>query len=211
MAMTQPDTISLDEERPESLEAIGEAIGGCRRCPIGCNGTDAVMGEGPRTARLMIVGEQPGDSEEREGRPFVGPAGRLLDEHLARAGIDRSRAYLTNAVKHFKFVQRGKRRMHQTPTAREIDICRWWLDGERRLVRPRHILALGASAARGVLGRTTSIGRQRDAPVVGEDHTVWVTVHPSFLLRVPTEREREENRFQADLARLAKALAAEKA
>jgi uracil-DNA glycosylase family protein len=169
------------------------------------------MGEGPGSAALMIVGEQPGDVEEQQGRPFVGPAGRLLDEHLERAAIDRRSVYVTNAVKHFKFEPRGKRRMHKTPSAREIDICRWWLDGERGLIRPRHILALGASAARGVLGRTASIGRERGEPILGEDSTIWLTVHPSFLLRVPDNREREEERFQADLQKLSAALAKETA
>jgi DNA polymerase len=196
----------FEQDRPTSLKAVGEAIDACRRCPIGCNGTDAVMGEGPKSAALMIVGEQPGDVEEQRGRPFVGPAGRLLDEHLERAGIDRRAVYVTNAVKHFKFEPRGKRRMHKTPTAKEIDICRWWLDGERGLIRPRHILALGASAARGVLGRTASIGKERGAPIAGADATVWVTVHPSFLLRVPDNREREEEKFQADLQKVAAVL-----
>ena len=123
------------EERPTTLKAIGEAIRQCRRCEIGCNGTSAVMGEGPQSASLMIVGEQPGDSEEAQGRPFVGPAGKLLRAHLEDAGIDERAAYVTNAVKHFKFTQRGKKRLHQSPTAKEIDICRWWVDGERELVK----------------------------------------------------------------------------
>ena len=205
--MVEQGATLFEEVRPKSLKAISEAIDDCRRCPIGCNGTDAVMGEGPKAAGLMIVGEQPGDVEEQQQRPFVGPAGRLLDKHLQQAGIDRGETYLTNAVKHFKFVQRGKRRLHKTPTAREIDICRWWLDGERGLIRPRHVLAMGASAARGVLGRSTSIGRERGEPIAGEDCTIWVTVHPSFLLRVPDNREQEEEKFQADLQRVAAAMA----
>ncbi len=135
-------------DRPESLSGIGEAIHACRRCPIGCNGTRAVMGEGAKDAALMIVGEQPGDVEEQEGRPFVGPAGRLLTAHLEKAGVVRDQAYVTNAVKHFKFTPRGKRRLHQSPAAGEIDICRWWLDGERELIKPRVILALGERLAR---------------------------------------------------------------
>jgi DNA polymerase len=206
-AMVEQGATLFDADRPASLEAIGEAIGACSRCPIGCNGTRAVMGEGLPLTKLMIVGEQPGDTEEQQSRPFVGPAGRLLDEHLEQAGIDRAEVYVTNAVKHFKFVQRGKRRLHQTPTAKEIDICRWWLDSERALVRPRHILALGASAARGLLGRTASIGRERGAAIAREDATTWLTVHPSFLLRVPENREREEEKFQADLRTVAVALA----
>lgn len=207
--MVRKGAALFGDDPPESLEAIGQGIDACRRCPIGCNGTRAVMGEGPGAARLMIVGEQPGDVEERSGRPFVGPAGELLDAHLAGAGIARGEAYVTNAVKHFKFTPRGKRRLHQTPTAGEIDICRWWLDGERGIIRPRHILALGASVARGLLGRTASIGRERGRPVAAGDATLWITVHPSFLLRVPENREREEARFQADLRQLAVAMAAD--
>lgn len=203
----QGEALFAEAERPSSLDAIGQAIQACRRCPIGCNGTRAVMGEGRKSAPLMIVGEQPGDHEEQQGRPFVGPAGRLLDEHLEQAGIDRRSVYVTNAVKHFKFEPRGKRRLHKTPTAKEIDICRWWLDGERGLLRPRHILALGASAARGILGRTASIGRERGTPIAGADATIWVTVHPSFLLRVPDNRAVEEEKFQSDLQRVAAALA----
>lgn len=190
---------------PTSLEAVATGISACRRCAIGCNGTRAVMGEGPARADLMIVGEQPGDTEEREHRPFVGPAGQLLDAALAAAGVDRASAYVTNAVKHFKFEPRGKRRLHQTPTAGEIDLCRWWLDGERALVKPKVILALGASGARGLLGRTPSIGRERGQALSQADGTlVWLTAHPSYLLRLDGEaREREHGRFAADLAGLA--------
>ncbi|MBB6192519.1 DNA polymerase [Sphingobium wenxiniae] len=198
----------IEEEPPATLEEIAHAIGACRRCPIGCNGTRAVPGEGPARTRLMIVGEQPGDKEEQAGRPFVGPAGRLLDAHLARAGLDRARLYLTNAVKHFKFVPRGKRRLHQSPTAGEIDICRWWLDSERRLLRPQVILALGASAGRAFLARTPAVGKERGAPMELADGTpLWLTVHPSYLLRLKDEaRAREEERFQSDLRGLASSL-----
>ena len=197
-----------DTQRPASLAAIGADIQICRRCPIGCNSTRAVAGEGPQRAPLMIVGEQPGDTEEMEGRPFVGPAGRLLRAALERSGIDESAAYVTNAVKHFKFSPRGKRRIHETPTAREIDICRWWLDSERQLIQPRLILALGASAARGVLGKTVSIGRQRGQPVaLTEDAELWVTAHPSYLLRLRDDaRERESERFAEDLKAVAERL-----
>ncbi|MEE4451141.1 UdgX family uracil-DNA binding protein [Novosphingobium resinovorum] len=196
------------ETPPASLSAVAEGIARCRRCAIGCNGTRAVVGEGPASAGLMIIGEQPGDTEEREGRPFVGPAGQLLDAALATAGVDRARAYVTNAVKHFKFAPRGKRRLHQAPTAGEIDMCRWWLDAERALVRPRVILALGASSARGLLGRTPAIGRERGQAIALPDGgTIWLTAHPSYLLRLDGEaREREHGRFAQDLAGLARLL-----
>lgn len=192
-------------ERPQSLGAIGEAILGCRRCEIGCNGTRAVMGEGPASAALMIVGEQPGDTEEEQGRPFVGPAGRLLRSHLEEAGISDERTYVTNAVKHFKFVPRGKRRLHQNPTAKEIDICRWWLDGERALVQPRLILALGASAARSLLGKTVSVQKVRgESHLLDDGSELWITTHPSYLLRLQDHgRAEEEAKFANDLRRVA--------
>jgi DNA polymerase len=196
-------------ERPETLAAIGTAIAACRRCPIGLLDNHAVMGEGPRDADLMIVGEQPGDQEDLAGRPFVGPAGQVLDDHLQRAGIDRQAAYVTNAVKHFKFTPRGKRRLHQSPTAKEIDICRWWVDGERALVQPRLVLALGASAARGMLGRTVSITKARGVPQPLDDGSeLWVTAHPSYLLRLDgAARDEQERLFAADLAAVARRLA----
>ncbi|MFS0849247.1 UdgX family uracil-DNA binding protein [Novosphingobium panipatense] len=211
-AMIATGTSLFEQENaPSSLEAIAEGIVQCRRCPIGCNGTRAVMGEGPPDARLMIVGEQPGDTEERESRPFVGPAGQLLDKAMQEAGVERQSAYVTNAVKHFKFTPRGKRRLHQNPTAGEIDICRWWLDGERTLIKPKVILALGASGARGLLGRTPSIGKERGRAITQPDGTlVWLTAHPSYLLRLDGEaREREHGRFADDLAGLARVLATE--
>ncbi len=193
---------------PASLTDVAEGISTCRRCPIGCNGTRAVAGEGPTQARLLILGEQPGDTEEKQGRPFIGPAGAVLDTHLAEAGIDRNAAYLTNAVKHFKFAPRGKKRLHQNPSAREIDHCRWWLDAERALVRPDWILALGASAGRALLGRTPSVGRERGAPIALPDGSqMLLTTHPSYLLRLEGEaRERETARFVQDLNVLAEAL-----
>jgi DNA polymerase len=196
-------------ERPKSLKAIDEAIHVCRRCPIGLLDNEAVMGEGPRSTALMIVGEQPGDQEDLVGRPFVGPAGKVLDAHLERAGIDRRDIYVTNAVKHFKYVQRGKRRLHQSPTAKEIDICRWWNEAERAVVKPKVILALGASAARGLLGKTTSIAKARGHPHPLEDGgELWVTVHPSYLLRLKdTMKVEQERLFAADIAAVAERLA----
>jgi DNA polymerase len=205
------DKGSLDfGERPASLSGIAGAIQACCRCPIGCNGTRAVAGEGRADAALMIVGEQPGDVEEQEGRPFVGPAGRLLRSHAEHAGLPMAEAYVTNAVKHFKFEPRGKRRLHQSPTAREVDVCRWWLDGERDLVRPRVILALGASAARGLLGRTVSVQKVRGEPHPLDDGAeLWITTHPSYLLRLQDEgRATEERRFAEDLATVAARLRA---
>lgn len=196
------------EDSPASLPEIARQISACRRCPIGCNGTRALGGEGPAQARLMIVGEQPGDQEEQSGHPFIGPAGRLLNAHLAAAGINRTDAYVTNAVKHFKFTPTEKRRLHQSPTSGEIDICRWWLDAERRIVTPRMILALGASAARGVLGRTPSIGRERGQVIPQADgNQVFITIHPSYLLRLDGEsKERETEKFRADLLQAASLL-----
>ncbi|GMM94235.1 UdgX family uracil-DNA binding protein [Qipengyuania sp. MTN3-11] len=190
------------EERPETLAAIDKAIHACRKCPIGELDNHAVMGEGPQDAALMIVGEQPGDQEDQVGRPFVGPAGQLLDVHLEKAGIDRQASYVTNAVKHFKYVQRGKRRLHQSPAAKEIDTCRWWIESERAIVQPKLVLAMGASAARGMLGKTVSISKARGSPIPLEDGSeLWITAHPSYLLRLDgTARVEQERLFDADLA-----------
>ncbi len=191
-----------ERARPATLAEVAQGAAACHDCPIAECGTRAVAGEGPPQAPLMIVGEQPGDQEDIMGRPFVGPAGQLLDQHLASAGIDRSAAYVTNAVKHFKFVAKGKHRLHQSPTAKEIDTCRWWLEAERAAVRPRIVLALGASAARGLLGRTVSVNHTRGAPIRLDDGAeLWVTVHPSYLLRLEGAAQAEQAaRFAADLA-----------
>ncbi len=196
------------DERPETLPAIAKAIEACRKCPIGELHNQAVMGEGPSDALLMIVGEQPGDREDQTGRPFVGPAGQLLDNHLQAAGIDRASAYVTNTVKHFKYVQRGKRRIHQSPAAKEIDTCRWWIEAERAIVQPQLILALGASAARGVLGKTVSISKVRGAAIdLDNGCELWITAHPSYLLRLDGEgRDTQTRLFDADLAAVRKRL-----
>ena len=198
--MVEKGALEFDE-RPETLAAIDKAISACRKCPIGLLDNHAVMGEGPQDAALMIVGEQPGDQEDIKGRPFVGPAGQLLDDHLQTAGIDRSAAYVTNAVKHFKYVQRGKRRIHQSPAAKEIDTCRWWMESERAIVQPKLVLAMGASAARGMLGKTVSISRARGAPIQLEDGSeLWVTAHPSYLLRLDgAARDEQVRLFDNDL------------
>jgi len=187
----------------DSLPRIAELIQRCRRCDLGRCATQGVPGEGPSSARLMIVGEQPGDSEDLSGRAFVGPAGQMLDRALSEAGAPRDRAYVTNAVKHFKFEPRGKRRLHKTPNTREVEACRWWLDQERSFVRPRLILALGATAAFSVLGRPVPIGKSRGQLFPLEDQAqAMVTMHPSFLLRLPDEAQRRDayRRFVEDLA-----------
>jgi len=191
----------------DTLDDLARAVGGCTRCPLHCNATQAVVGEGPAAARIMLVGEQPGDREDLEGRPFVGPAGQVLNEALAEAGLDRQRLFLTNAVKHFKFEPRGKRRLHQNPTTGEIDICRWWLDKERALVQPDLIVTLGGSALRGVTGKSMSIASMRGAVhELGGGTKLIATIHPSFLLRLPDRVRVAEERaaFVADLARVRK-------
>ena len=213
-AMVAQGAALFTDQRPASLTAIAEGIAACRRCEIGCTGTRAVAGEGPQSARLMIVGEQPGDSEELAGRPFIGPAGQLLRAHLGQSGIDPAASYVTNAVKHFKFTLqavpgRGKRRLHQNPSAKEIDLCRWWVEGERELIRPRLVLALGASAARSVLGKTVSVQQVRGQAIALDDGSeLWITTHPSYLLRLEDQpRAIEEARFAADLRGVATRLA----
>jgi DNA polymerase len=189
----------------DPLADLGVAIRGCRDCPLWQPATQAVCGEGPADAAVMLVGEQPGDTEDLAGRPFVGPAGRLLDRALAEAGLSRERLYLTNAVKHFKFEPRGKRRLHKTPGAGEIARCRGWLDREIALVRPRVLVALGASAARALLGRSVRIEEARGAALALGPTRMLVTVHPAYLLRLPDEARRaaDYDRFVQDLRRAA--------
>jgi len=185
-----------------ALTAAAEDASACRRCPLGDPATQTVFGEGPAGAPLLFIGEQPGDQEDVIGRPFVGPAGQILDRALEEAGIDRRTIYITNAVKHFKFTPRGTRRIHQTPETPEIQICRFWLDVERVQQRPRLTILMGATAARAMLGRPVTIGRERGRPFRLPDGSLgFITVHPSFLLRVPDEesRAREYAAFVADL------------
>jgi probable DNA metabolism protein len=185
--------------------ALREEAKGCTRCPLFRDATQTVFGEGPLEARILFVGEQPGDQEDLAGRPFIGPAGQLFDKALAEAGIDRAATYVTNAVKHFKFERRDKRRIHQKPDGGEIAACRWWIEQERALVRPAVTVALGATAARSLLGKVVTIGALRGAAHRLEDGTeAWVTVHPSFLLRVRDDREAEYARFVEDLRRVAR-------
>lgn len=186
----------------KSTRELPEAINACRRCMLWKTATQGVPGEGKSPSRLMLVGEAPGDSEDLQGHPFVGPAGAMLDRALEEAGLDRKSVYVTNAVKHFKFEPRGKRRLHVKPSPGEIQACNWWLEEELRLVSPKLVIALGATAARALLGRVVTIAQTRGAPLQLSDTTrLWVTIHPSFLLRIPEEaRKRTEyQRFVQEL------------
>jgi DNA polymerase len=189
-----------------TLASLREAAAGCRACDLWRRGTQTVFGEGARQAEVMLVGEQPGNDEDLTGRPFVGPAGKLLDRALAEAGIDRARAYVTNVVKHFKWEPRGKRRIHARPNALEIAACRPWLEAELAVVRPKVLVCLGATAAQALLGRTFRVTRQRGAFVASAlAPRVTATVHPSAILRAPDDlaRRMEMERFVADLRRVA--------
>lgn len=170
---------------PSSLSGIGAGVQACRRCDLWRDATRGVPGEGPGDADLMLVGEQPGVAEDLAGKPFVGPAGRMLDRALLDAGVPRAGIFVTNAVKHFKHEQRGKRRLHKTPDSSEIAACRWWLDAERATVRPRIIVAMGGSAAHAVFGRPLPVmkSRRRELPLADGACGV-ITIHPSFLLRM---------------------------
>jgi DNA polymerase len=202
-----------DSEDPASirtLAALAAAEEACRRCPLYKDATQAVPGEGRKGAHLMLVGEQPGDKEDLAGRPFVGPAGRVLDQALEDAGIARGDAYVTNAVKHFKHEMRGKRRLHKRPNTYEIERCKIWFEAERAIVKPSAIVALGATAARSVLGRVVTIAKMRGRILQLADGTpAFVTIHPSFLLRIEDrdDKQREYRRFVADLRQAAKVLA----
>jgi uracil-DNA glycosylase family protein len=181
-----------DGAAPDMLEAIAASIEACRRCDLWRDATQGVPGEGPATAALMFVGEQPGDLEDLRGRPFVGPAGELFDRALAEAGIEREACYVTNAVKHFKHELRGKRRLHKTPNAGEANACRWWLDHERRLVKPRLVVALGGTAATSVFGRPVAVMKERGkATALTDGSLAMATFHPAYLLRLPDEVARQ--------------------
>ena len=186
----------------KTLKALRAGEARCERCPLYKSATQPVPGHGPARARIMLVGEQPGDQEDRQGVPFVGPAGRVLDQAVADAGLDRSKLFVTNAVKHFKFEQRGKRRLHKRPNAYEIDRCRHWLDAERAIVKPRIVVAMGATAIRGVYGKTLTIAKSRGRliPLPDGEHLI-ITVHPSYLLRIPDadDKRRQYRLFVRDL------------
>jgi uracil-DNA glycosylase len=200
----------LVPDRP-TLPALREASAGCRACPLWERGTQTVFGEGAAAAKLMLVGEQPGDQEDRQGRPFVGPAGRLLDQALEGAGIDRRLAYVTNVVKHFKWkATRGRRRIHQKPDAAEVAACRPWLDAELAVVEPEVLVCLGATAAQALLGRTFKVTQQRGTWVESDlAPLVTATIHPSSILRgEPAERQAQMEGLVADLRLVAEALTA---
>jgi uracil-DNA glycosylase family protein len=192
-----------------SLKTLAAQARGCERCPLYRAATQTVFGEGPADAAIVFVGEQPGDQEDRQGRPFVGPAGTIFDRALAEAGIARDRVYVTNAVKHFKFLPRGKRRLHKSPDTYEIDRCKWWLDRELAAIRPRLTVALGATAARALTGRPVTISRSRGQVIdLPDGRRGLITTHPSALLRMPDpeSRQRAYAEFVKDLALAADAL-----
>jgi uracil-DNA glycosylase family protein len=195
-----------------TLPSLRRAAAGCHACDLWRRGTQTVFGEGSSRARVMLVGEQPGDREDLEGRPFVGPAGRVLDAALEKAGIDRSAVYVSNAVKHFKWEPRGKRRIHQKPNSVEIAACRPWLDAELAVVRPDVLVCLGATAAQALLGRSFRVSRERGRFVTSAlAPRVLATVHPSSILRAPDAETRraETERFVSDLKKVARALRTE--
>jgi DNA polymerase len=186
----------------KSLSALRDEAGTCRACPLWKDATQTVFGEGPQHASIMLVGEQPGDKEDLAGQPFVGPAGQLLDRALQEAGIDRPRVYVTNAVKHFKFVARGKFRLHQKPNTSEIKACRPWYERELAAIKPALVVAMGATAAQSVFGKITPINKSRGRLIDLDERTkALVTVHPSYLLRLPDAdaKAREYERFVEDL------------
>jgi len=193
--VTEPTSI-------KSLKALRDAEEACTRCPLYKHATQVVPGEGPARARIMMVGEQPGDQEDKQGKPFVGPAGGMLAKALEDAGIDRDAVFVTNAVKHFKFEQHGKRRLHKRPNTYEIDRCHWWLDLERRLVKPDIVVALGATAVRSISGRPTSINKIRGRVLTLQDGgRMLATIHPSYILRIEDEADKraEYRKFVTDL------------
>lgn len=186
----------------KTLKALKQAEAACTRCPLYKNATQVVPGEGLKRARLMLVGEQPGDQEDRQGRPFVGPAGRILEQALAEAGIVRGDVFITNAVKHFKWEPRGKRRLHKRPNVYEIERCRWWLDLERVLVKPEIVVALGVTAVRSLSGKTQTVGKIRGCLLpLPDGGRMLATVHPSSILRIKDEDDKKAQfrRFVADL------------
>ena len=204
------DASPLIPPRP-TVKKLQDAAAGCKACDLWKTGTQTVFGEGKQTSTVMFIGEQPGDKEDLAGRPFVGPAGALLDKALAEAGIDRAKVYVTNVVKHFKWEPRGKRRIHKKPNAREIGACRPWLEAEIRVVKPRAIVCLGSTAAQAVIGPKFKVSTQRATFVSSPlAPLVTATVHPSSILRAPSDEARREEtaRFIADLTKIRQAIEA---
>ncbi|WP_281033716.1 MULTISPECIES: UdgX family uracil-DNA binding protein [unclassified Mesorhizobium] len=204
-----PETTEGDDAR--SIPELSEVAKACRRCPLWRNATQTVFGEGPDKAKVIFVGEQPGDQEDLAGKPFVGPAGKVFDAILEDAGVDRLKIYVTNAVKHFKFEPRGKRRIHSKPNAGEVQACRWWLDKELEMIKPNLAVALGATAAQSLLGKVVPIMKMRGEVVERDDGLrVFVTIHPSFILRIrePADKQAERERFLQDMKAVKKLMAA---
>ena len=201
--MAAPQQSSAADFLPDkvTLESARTASKSCKGCDLYRDATQTVFGEGADAARLMFVGEQPGDMEDREGLPFVGPAGRILDKALTEARIPREQVYVTNAVKHFKFIQRGKRRLHQKPLIRQVMACRPWLEAEIELIQPRVIVCLGATAAQAILGRNVRVTQERGKFIPIESREIFITTHPSAILRLreSSEREEEYNRLVAEM------------
>jgi len=202
LAIRKTSMTATSRPSGNSLKALREEASGCRACPLWKDATQTVFGEGPQHAQVMLVGEQPGDKEDLAGKPFVGPAGQMLDRALEEAGIDRSKVYVTNAVKHFKFLARGKFRLHQKPNTSEIRACRQWYERELSSIKPALVVAMGATAAQSVFGKITPINKNRGHPIDLEDGIkALVTVHPSYLLRLPDAQAKaqEYERFVDDL------------
>jgi uracil-DNA glycosylase len=202
MAVRKTPMTSVPRPSGSSLKSLRDEASGCRACPLWKDATQTVFGEGPQHAQVMLVGEQPGDKEDLAGKPFVGPAGQMLDRALEEAGIERSKVYVTNAVKHFKFLARGKFRLHQKPNTSEIRACRQWYERELSSIKPALVVAMGATAAQSVFGKIIPINKNRGRPVALEDGIkALVTVHPSYLLRLPDAeaKAQEYERFVNDL------------
>jgi uracil-DNA glycosylase len=202
--------VTAEDFLPErkTLASLREAAAGCRGCSLYRNATQTVFGDGPATAEVVMVGEQPGDQEDRQGRPFVGPAGKLLDRALGDAGIDRRKVFITNVVKHFKFERRGKRRIHRRPAAEEVRACAPWFRSELEVVKPKALVALGATAAQDLFGRSFRVTKERGQPLDSDlAPLVMATIHPSAILRADdADREEEYDRFVGDLRAIARGM-----
>jgi probable DNA metabolism protein len=209
-----PETETASDDTPppaDTIPGLRRQAEGCRRCPLWQDATQTVFGEGPESAEVVFVGEQPGDQEDIAGKPFVGPAGKVFDEVIRHAGIERQKLYVTNAVKHFKFEPRGKRRIHQKPNAGEVRACRWWLDHELSIIRPRLVVALGATAAQSLLGKAVAVTKMRGRAIEREDGLrVFITIHPSFILRIreAADKQAERERFVKDMVAVKELMAA---